>query len=384
MEILFLTTILPSKKLHGSEIASQSIIDAFRFVGCNVVVIGYERQEDSITNFSKNEISVGQRTIETKQALPKAAFWFVKSLAKGTPYSSEKYFSKKYVDRVLSILSEKHFDLIVFDHPQIGWIEKYIDGQHFCLIAHNIEHEIYLQHAQSETKKFWQWVYIREAKKIKEFENKLAINALEVWTLTIHDSTYFSKLDYEIKTRTIDLPVGLSKPILGKVKKKFDIGIIGSWPWKANEEGLLWFLKNVYPKLPKDVSIKVAGRGADWLTDKYENVEYLGFVPSAHEFMAKARLVAIPILSGGGIQIKTLDAIASGSMIVATTVALRGITHPPNYIKVADDADEFADSISCSLEKLNDQVFIEESTSWLEDRRKKFISEIDDFIAKIM
>jgi hypothetical protein len=49
--------------------------------------------------------------------------------------------------------------------------------------------------------------------------------------------------------------------------------------------------------------------------------------------MAQAKVVAIPTLSGGGIQIKTLDAIASGSAIVATPVALRGISDPPATVQ---------------------------------------------------
>jgi hypothetical protein len=40
----------------------------------------------------------------------------------------------------------------------------------------------------------------------------------------------------------------------------------------------------------------VAGKGAEWLSGKYPNVDYIGFVPDATEFMKKVRVVAIPTL----------------------------------------------------------------------------------------
>ena len=76
--------------------------------------------------------------------------------------------------------------------------------------------------------------------------------------------------------------------------------------------------------------------------ERYPNVKYCGFVPDAQTFMSVARVIAIPSISGGGVQIKTLDAIASGSQIVATTVAMRGILDYPFGIEIADDPECFA------------------------------------------
>jgi hypothetical protein len=158
-----------------------------------------------------------------------------------------------------------------------------------------------------------------------------------------HDAKYFSSLENVGKVRVFGIPPGLDKlqPI-ASVSKQCDIGILGSWSWRANEEGLQWFLQSVYPHLPSSLLIHIAGKGGDWLVEKYPNIHYRGYVPDAQEFMAQARVMAIPILSGSGIQIKTLDAIASGSSIVATPIALRGISDPPSTVKIAENSEDFA------------------------------------------
>ena len=104
MKILFLTTVLPARKLHGSEIASQNIIDALQQAGCVVTVVGYGRKEDGALHQADHEILVAERAVETKQARFKAAYWFALSLIKRLPYSSAKYISSRYIQQVQSLV----------------------------------------------------------------------------------------------------------------------------------------------------------------------------------------------------------------------------------------------------------------------------------------
>jgi polysaccharide biosynthesis protein PslH len=145
--------------------------------------------------------------------------------------------------------------------------------------------------------------------------------------------------------------------------------------------GLKWFFQKVYPYLPENLSIHVAGKGAEWLSGEYENVHYCGFVPNVQEFMAQAKAIAIPSVAGGGIQIKTLDAIASGLPIVATPVALRGIFEYPSYIEVAEQPDKFAHIlnylvISSDFKEDNRHKLLDEGKQWLELRQHQFIAKI--------
>ncbi len=382
MKILYLTTVLPSQRRTGGEIASQCFIDTLQQLGNEVLVIGYQRK-DSILKKKQNEIAVSQRYIETDRAKFYPFFWIFLSLFKNLPYSSEKYYSHAYIKKIKLVLSRKNCDLVIIDHAQLCWLTPLITEKiQVIFIAHNIEHEIYLEHLKHTRNYLLRKVYEREAELIKKMENNLAKTAKQIWTLTPHDHKYFSSLNQA--TKVFSLPPSSNVSSTKSVNKTCDVGMIGNWTWKANASGLEWFFQAVYPYLPPDLSIQIAGLGAEDLQGKYSNVKYCGFVPDAQAFMTEAKIIAIPSIAGGGIQIKTLDAIANGSLIVATPVALRGISEHPSFVKVAETPEEFAHSVVELLASNTASNFCEEALAklrqerltWLQNRREQFLKDI--------
>ena len=117
MNILFLTTVLPGKKRNGGEIVSQYLIDALRQNNHQVLVLGYTPYGGEYQT-QLDEISVGERYIETELAKYYPLLWMLFSYIKGFPYSVEKYYSKIYATKVANLLSGEHFDVVIID--QIG------------------------------------------------------------------------------------------------------------------------------------------------------------------------------------------------------------------------------------------------------------------------
>jgi polysaccharide biosynthesis protein PslH len=158
--------------------------------------------------------------------------------------------------------------------------------------------------------------------------------------------------------------------------------LLGTWTWQPNQEGLQWFFECVYPRLPTSISIQVAGKGADWLQNRYPNVRYCGFVPDAQAFIAQAKVMAIPVVSGGGIQIKTLEAISSGVSIVATPTALRGITDYPRSVKVASAPQEFADRAIELISQPTTDHQRRDAMVWSQKRWGDFCRDVDEAIGQ--
>jgi polysaccharide biosynthesis protein PslH len=377
MNILFLTTIIMSKNCNGGEVASQCFIDALRKLGHEVSVVGYLRKGDKSEYNSQETLVVDERYTETSKSKFNALVWMLKSYLLGLPYSSTKYYSRKYITLVQELLSKQKYDLIVIDHAQLGWLEKYITNKNrLIMLAHNIEHEMYAESSRKTGNLLSNWIYQREAHLMRVQEEHLCNSAQEIWTLTEHDNQYFANIKGFNNVKTFEITPRSCKLQNQEVIKCFDIGLLGSWSWKANIEALEWFLQAVYPHLPANASIHIAGKGADWLKDKYPNITYRGVVPDAQEFMSQARVVAIPTLSGGGIQIKTLDAIASGSYIVATPVAMRGISHPPSTVKITALPEDFANFLIDTTFLLCIKRTVEEAKDWYRIRQDKFVQEI--------
>ena len=376
MNILYLTTVLPSKLRTGGEIASQCFIDALKQGDHEVLVLGYQRKNDPLEK-NAGEIVIGERHIEVAKSRFDSVFWMILSLIKNLPCSAGKYYSSSYISKITKLLRTTAFDVIIIDHAQMGWLEPFIkDKSKLLVVAHNVEHKIYLAQLNSMRGRLSRWVYEREALLIRDMDNKLANKAQEVWTFTQSDYEYFCRVT-QGGTRVFALPSGLTASLNRNDEvKTCDIGLIGTWTWRANRLSLNWFFQSVYPCLPADLLIQVAGQGADWLEGKYPNVRYCGFVPSAQAFMTQARVIAIPSTSGSGIQIKTLDAIAAGSLIVATPIALRGIPDYPRSVRVAEKPEDFANSLVQFLTSSIAPDFYQEAIIWSYKRRAAFFADV--------
>ncbi|HEX2084900.1 MAG TPA: glycosyltransferase family 4 protein, partial [Solirubrobacteraceae bacterium] len=81
-----------------------------------------------------------------------------------------------------------------------------------------------------------------------------------------------------------------------------------------------------------------------------ERVELPGRVPELEPWFERASVVVVPILSGAGIRLKVLDALASGRAIVSTTMGAEGaVVEDGTHVVLADDAASFAEAVVARL-----------------------------------
>ena len=93
-----------------------------------------------------------------------------------------------------------------------------------------------------------------------------------------------------------------------------------------NNEGILWFVKNVLPHV--NVDYKIVGKGMAKL--KEENPEVLREIPvisdapSLAPYFEEADMMILPIFAGSGMKVKTCESLMYGKNILATNEALEG------------------------------------------------------------
>lgn len=378
MNIVFCTTVLPSGKRTGGEIASQSFIDAMRAAGHLVTVFGYQRPDDDCRP-AEGEVCVGRRPIETDGAGLSKYFWMLGAIASGRAYSAQKYHSASYLHLLTSELASQPQSLVVIDHAQMGFLLDAVPSDCPVLfVAHNIEEDIYRAQIDAASNHFTRWLITREARMIGSLERRIGRRALCAWVLTEADRAHFASSGCR-HVSIAEIPATRFGSGSTEYRHNYDVGLIGTWSWRANAEGLEWFQREIVPRLPRNLRIAVAGRGAESIVRA--PVTALGFVTDAMTFLEGCAVIAIPSTAGGGIQVKTLDAIATGRPVVATPTALRGIDSAPGSVCSADTADAFAAAIERACRTAGNVA--NESLDWSRARAARFRNVIETEISHI-
>jgi glycosyltransferase involved in cell wall biosynthesis len=134
------------------------------------------------------------------------------------------------------------------------------------------------------------------------------------------------------------------------------IGFIGSFSHYPNVEGVRYFIEQVLPAIlarRPTARFLVAGGNAPahLLALASAHVEFLGFVPDSNEFMRANAVVVVPLLSGGGVKIKTLHAMACACPMVSSSIGVEetGVVDGEHAL-VADTPQLFAAQVLALLD----------------------------------
>jgi polysaccharide biosynthesis protein PslH len=248
------------------------------------------------------------------------------------PYITERFFDKRFENQLKQLLQKQNFDFVhlegVFLADYIPVIRKFSSAK-IILRAHNVEHLIWERMARNQTN-LLKKIYLNQVMipRLKAFE----INATErvdaILPISPVDELFFREVSTQNQISTI--PVGYGNFPQGQNYKPNTIGYLGALDWLPNIEGLQWFLDNVwlqfYEKFP-NVVFNIAGRNmnktvAAW---KYPGVNLVGEVENAAAFISSNYLMVVPLLSGSGMRIKVIEAMALKKCIVSTFVGAEGI-----------------------------------------------------------
>lgn len=348
MHLVFATSIVPAgKPATGYEIANAAIIGALRRAGARVTVIGYvwpgATPSDPDDTIVLGEIDV--RT-DTASGMQRAA-WLLKAVQSGTTFSSVKLRAASPAIVKTALARIEPYDAYILNAVQFaGAFEGIFNDRPSIFVAHNVEYRSAEENAAAASGIVARTLYGREARLLKRIEERLCARADFVWTLAEEDRRLLG-IDSPAKSAALPMTVAAEPPRAARGRQPtFDVALIGSWTWQPNRIGLEWFLNEVAPRLPKDVTIKVAGKAPADLAAGYPGVDFVGFVPDATEFVRSARVVPLISRVGTGVQLKTIETFELGLPSVATSSSLRGIAARPSNCVVADDPAAFAEALT--------------------------------------
>ena len=124
----------------------------------------------------------------------------------------------------------------------------------------------------------------------------------------------------------------------------------GTLGYPPNSQGIAWFADHVWPQvlhaLP-DARLDIVGRAPPpsvlALSDR-PGITVIGPVPDMAPHFKRAHAVIVPILTGAGIRVKIVEAMAAGRAIVSTSLGWEGLPHviAGEHLLAANEPAQFA------------------------------------------
>ncbi len=184
----------------------------------------------------------------------------------------------------------------------------------------------------------------------------------EAWLITHSDVVYYpSAVETQIveqefhQTNVRQLMINIydSSRIQNRYVPGERTGImfVGGYRHAPNVDAVLWFGKQIFPEIYRELKIPFYIIGGDMPAEirsmEAEGTEKLGALTDREleEMYQKVRMVVVPLRYGAGIKGKVIEALYQGVPVVTTTIGMEGIPNEGGAAAVADDERSFAGQV---------------------------------------
>ncbi|MFM7726300.1 MAG: glycosyltransferase family 4 protein, partial [Flavobacteriales bacterium] len=225
------------------------------------------------------------------------------------------------------------------------------------LRSHNLEYVIWEKIA-SGTKNILKRTYLNYlTRKLKQYELSVLNEVSGIAAISEEDRHRMLALGVKKRIRMIPFGVDLRNyPQQQGVESELALFHLGAMDWGPNLEGILWFLKSIWPAIHERypmLRFYLAGRNmSEEITSmNLPNVVVVGDVSDAIAFMQSKAIMVVPILSAGGIRVKIIEGLALGRSVISTSLGAEGLDcEHGKHLMIADRKEDWLEAISALLE----------------------------------
>jgi len=355
MNILQICKKMPVPAKDGEALAILNMINLHLLQKTKLTLLALATQKHpgnlaNLPNKIKTAISYSQITINTNFKL-----WaLVKSIFNKRAYTLYRFYSKDFETLIIQTLQTQNFDIIQLEGlyllSYINTFKKHSKAK-IVLRAHNVEHHVWQNLANNHHNFFKKCIYRFNANSLKPAEEKAVQQVDALVTISTADQTYFNQHQH---IPSLNMPFGIdvnNYTIAKNETNSLSLSFIGSLDWLPNIEALHWFIDQVLPTVIEqfpDVQFHIAGRNMQSSIQKLNNPNVVieGEVDCAKKFIGAHPVFVVPLLSGSGMRIKIIEAMALQTAVISTPLGASGIqfTHQSNIL-IAKTALEFSNSI---------------------------------------
>ncbi len=381
MRVLFISQYVPYPPNSGTRIRAYYLLQRLARYG-PVTLLHYTRsdaesaQAEALRPFCEHIVSIPLRRSRSLD------IWrLVRSLFMRTPFFILRDDSRFMRRAVFDLANEMDFGVVHADQLNMAQFAELVGDAARVVDNHNVLLLLLTRMSATEPNPIMKVALRVDAAKMRSYERKMFTRFDAVLAASEPDAREIRGLGGE-ECKPVVVPIGIDCEAMTPILRKpgaTDILSVASMGYPPNEDGLIWFVRPVFPlvseRLP-GIKLRIVGdkpgRKVQALTAD-ASVVVTGYVEDLQSVVAQSAVFVVPLRSGSGMRVKILNAFAQGIPVVSTTIGCEGIDAiDGEHLLLADTPEAFRDAVIRVIQSpvLGDHLvrsarrLVESSYSW--------------------
>lgn len=242
--------------------------------------------------------------------------------------------------KIKSYLKQNEIEWLIIEHPYLGWLAwllKKTTEVKLAVHTHNMEYQRFRSIGK------WWWPVL------KQYEKWVLKKATLVFCITEEDRLGFIAELKIAEKKCVVVPYGIPQqapPADKKLVKKtvctalsistetkflFFNGVLDYTPNREALDAILYHINPLLLASGIDYEIIIAGKNLppvykelkEW---KHQHIRYIGFVDDIDMYTKAADILLNPVINGGGVKTKMIEALGLNTTVVSTVTGAKGVS----------------------------------------------------------
>jgi len=362
MRVLLLTQVLPYPPNSGPQVKTWNVLKHLTRRH-DVTLVSFVRGDQSEAVSRLARLCTQVHTVPINRSRRRDLLDLARSVISRRPFviaRDDRDDMRRLVDE---LSANNHFDVVHADQLNMAQYALRVPGARRILDAHNalwlatqrLCHSLPAGPAKLLAAREWRQLHRYEGSIAAVFDTVLAVCETDKQALLQAAGRALRIHLVPIAIDTDEVRLLVRHPDADRILH------LATLLWPPNVDGLLWFLRDVLPRVQArrpQVGVDVVGLGppsavrAAARADTH--VQVTGYVADLKPFVDRAAVMVVPLRAGAGMRVRILNGLAQGLPIVTTSIGCEGIAAVhERHLLIADTPEAFAESV---VRLLTDQV----------------------------
>lgn len=386
MKVLMLTPYLPYPLLSGGQIRTYNLLKKLSKKH-EITLFALIKNEDEKQYIAELEKYCAKVRVFKRSEKPFTPRNVLKAIFSTYPFLVTRNYVSEARDAIQQELATENYDLI---HSETFYMMPHLPEYNIptILVEQTIEYLGYESYAK-KTPSLLRPFLATDIRKIKKWERHYWRACDQLIVMSEDDKRFIgTQIGNTGKIRVVANGVDSAwfDAVQRELPKRPTVLSVGTFKWLPNVEAVTFLVEKIWPlvraKIPTAQLLIVGNAPTKQVLEygrKDSSITVLGRIEDIRTAFKQSHVLVAPVFSGKGTRYKILEAMASGTPVVASKIAVEGLSvKDGTHVLTSNSAQHMAEFVIRLLEdkkqwqllSTNGRTFVQKNFDWQEISKK--------------